>query len=117
MLLSQRPPWFCRQALTFAIDEDSYARREYWFFNLSLGRESNFNKNIGISYDAGIGIILSENKEIKGESFFDLDFDFYVYPVVRIQLYFSLNKRRHTSVNMAEYLPGLKCGPVSGMQN
>ncbi len=92
--LSNRPSWFCRQGLTYSIDNAAYSETKYVFVSICIGREFNISHKIGVSLDLGLFHTLMEKERVKDTSispWFDTDMkDIFVFPNIRLQLYYSL---------------------------
>lgn len=92
--LSPRQVWFFRQGLSYGIDNSEYSNHHYLLLNLSIGREFNITPKIGISADIGFFRVLTESETIKDsnkEPWVDINpEDFFVLPVIRVQVFYSL---------------------------
>ena len=93
--IDNRPPWFFRQGLSYAIDLNKYDLSDnikFLFLIFSGGREFSISKKIGFSADAGLFLTLMEkNSEDYLHSWLDISFkDQFAWAFVRLQLYYSL---------------------------
>jgi hypothetical protein len=92
---SNRPVWFFREQLSYAMDKSSYSNTEYFIIGLSLGRYFNISKRISIVGDLGLFSVIYEQETIIDPSKkpWDIIYDLSTFPVLpefRLQLNYSI---------------------------
>lgn len=92
-VLSNRAVWYCRQGLSYSIDNAAYSETKYIFGSVCLGREFNISPKFGLNFDIGLSRTLMEKELVKDasiEPWFDIKIsDLEVFPSLRFQLYYS----------------------------
>ncbi len=90
---NNRPVWYARQGFTYSINNlGDQETRKYSYIDLSLGREFALSNRLGVNIDLGMVIQFREYRDVKppkGPLETPLRTDKFIYPLARIQLYYS----------------------------
>lgn len=86
---SNRPVWYARQGFTYSKNSLARTTRKYSYINFSLGRDFPINDWFGINADLGLIWQIREYKEEDPPLETPIHNQWYTYPLVRIQAYFS----------------------------